>query len=187
MVSAGNGKFEAPVLDGTLIACLFRSSLQCMSFFDPDPKVPDQNDHWSFWACATRGQFACLLRLPYWMCTKVHDAAKCMPVIGFTRDNIPHPPFDSSEVPHWQPSIAWRIRRYDCHCYALTLQNGFRSCHKWGDISFTHWQNAHGLLSHHHKGNKTHELLSLPVNSFQGNRCRRRLLSTQLCPSFLTC
>lgn len=37
-------KCEAPVLDGTLISRLFKSCLLCMSFFDPDPKVTDQNE-----------------------------------------------------------------------------------------------------------------------------------------------
>jgi transformation/transcription domain-associated protein len=37
-------KCDAPVPDGTLISRLFKSCLQCMSFFDPDPKVPDQNE-----------------------------------------------------------------------------------------------------------------------------------------------
>jgi len=37
-------KCEAPAPDGTLVSRFFDSCLQCMSFFDPDPKIPEQNE-----------------------------------------------------------------------------------------------------------------------------------------------
>jgi len=37
-------KLEAPAPDGTLISRFFEGCLRCMSFFDPDPRMPEQNE-----------------------------------------------------------------------------------------------------------------------------------------------
>jgi hypothetical protein len=100
-------KCEAPVPDGTLISRLFKSSLQCMSFFDPDHKVPDQNEPIESFGLVL-AEINLHVFQEVWnhnvefffrMRAKAHDAAKCMPIIVFARGNIRYAPCDSSEVP----------------------------------------------------------------------------------------